>query len=144
MAYTPQQLDAIDRVVNRQIENLETYQRARLSQTLRPLLGDDVGLAFSQARVLPLMETAINENVGLIRGLDQRQRDSIVQAIRREYDAPFFDKKQLAKIVEKQGGVTRSRAKLIARDQTSKVVNNLTQARHQEIGIRRYVWRGCW
>lgn len=46
----------------------------------------------------------------------------------------------LAKDLERIPGIAGRRAKLIGRDQALKLYGNLTQARHQEAGIARYVW----
>lgn len=43
--------------------------------------------------------------------------------------------------VHELGGITRSRAVLIARTETSRAASNLTQARAQFIGSEGYIWR---
>ena len=45
------------------------------------------------------------------------------------------------KEVERIGDVTESRAKLIARDQTSKMNGAFNEARQTSLGIDRYVWQ---
>jgi len=49
---------------------------------------------------------------------------------------------QIAKQIREVYGATASRAKLIARDQVSKLNGNLTQLRQQDIGVKEYTWRG--
>jgi len=46
----------------------------------------------------------------------------------------------IAKDLEKQLKIPKNKAKLIARDQTSKLVSNLNQYRQKELGIKEYVW----
>lgn len=48
---------------------------------------------------------------------------------------------ELAKDILAQGGVTKSRAKLIARTEVARATSNLTQARAQYIGSEGYIWR---
>lgn len=46
----------------------------------------------------------------------------------------------VSKRLQERFGVSRSRADLIARDQVLKLNSDLTQVRHEEVGITRYVW----
>jgi SPP1 gp7 family putative phage head morphogenesis protein len=43
--------------------------------------------------------------------------------------------------LEERAGVAESRSKLIARDQTSKLVGEINQARQEALGVTSYVWR---
>ena len=47
----------------------------------------------------------------------------------------------IAKDIQKTHDVTRSRAKLIARDQVQKLNNDLTRLRQTEMGVEEYIWR---
>lgn len=47
---------------------------------------------------------------------------------------------ELAALLEERGGVSESRAELIARDQTTKLNGALNQMRQEGAGIERYVW----
>ena len=49
--------------------------------------------------------------------------------------------KSLQQEIQEIGDVTASRAKFIARDQTSKLVATLNRERNQALGIEEYVWR---
>lgn len=46
----------------------------------------------------------------------------------------------LKKRLEERFQISQSRAELIARDQTLKLNSQLTQVRHQEAGVDRYIW----
>lgn len=48
---------------------------------------------------------------------------------------------EVAKTIQEQFGISRRRAKLIARDQISKLNGDLTQMYQQAAGIEMYVWR---
>jgi SPP1 gp7 family putative phage head morphogenesis protein len=43
--------------------------------------------------------------------------------------------------IQERFGITRRRAKLIARDQTSKLNASLTRLRQQELGVEEYIWQ---
>lgn len=48
---------------------------------------------------------------------------------------------EMAKEIRERFKVTENRAKLIARDQVSKLNGELTQLRQTSLGIRKYIWR---
>lgn len=47
----------------------------------------------------------------------------------------------IAKEIEERFSVSKSRAKLIARDQVSKLNGQITKSRQTELGIEKYIWR---
>lgn len=49
--------------------------------------------------------------------------------------------KDIYDIMSERTDVSDSRAKLIARDQVSKLNGNLTQSRQEDIGVESYIWR---
>jgi SPP1 gp7 family putative phage head morphogenesis protein len=49
--------------------------------------------------------------------------------------------KNLTRDIQERTGATKSRAKLIARDQTSKLNGQLTELRQTNIGVKKYVWQ---
>ena len=140
-ALTAEQAAQIPIIAQQQVTAWETYHRQRWVSTIRPYLGDSIALQMSQATVSSLVDVAIDENVQLISSLDARMRTSFANGIRREMDSTVYDKRRLERLFRREQQITGARAKLIARDQSSKVVNRLTQARHQEIGITQYLWR---
>lgn len=81
-----------------------------------------------------------NENVNLIRSIPEEYFKKIEQAV---YTGTTQGSKasSLIKQIKDIGKVTTNRAKLIARDQTSKINSALSQQRQQNLGIEEYVWR---
>lgn len=51
-----------------------------------------------------------------------------------------FDKQALNATLKRRFKTGERRAKIIARDQTSKTIGKLTKLRHQQIGIKEYDW----
>lgn len=108
-----------------------------------------VNQQFSAAFNLVLDDLAVHEktlqafvkrNISLIENLSAEQldntRDIILQAGRQGTRNEVV-RKQLQERI----GVVRSRADLIARDQIGKLNSQLTQRRHQSLGIDSYTWR---
>lgn len=117
--------------------NKETIQRsiaATLSVDFATIIdGTDVGA---------LLDMALGENVALIRSISAEHFAEVGRAVLDNYrGVPLPGDVSLTKRLQEIGGITKNRAKFIARDQTSKLTGNLNQARMQENGIDEYIWR---
>jgi SPP1 gp7 family putative phage head morphogenesis protein len=79
------------------------------------------------------------EQVGLIKSIAQKYHTDVQtqvwQSVKRGADL-----KTLSQQLEKDYGVTRRRAALIARDQNAKAKATIEAVRHQEIGIKQGIW----
>jgi SPP1 gp7 family putative phage head morphogenesis protein len=76
-------------------------------------------------------------NVDLIKSIESKYFDEITDLVVRQVQDGRVD---LQKIIADRYGVSRSRAKLIARDQTAKLNSRITERRQRELGVTRYVW----
>ncbi len=81
-----------------------------------------------------------DQNAKLIRSLPDQELERVAGDIERglQQGQRFED---VAKTIQKSFGITHRRAKLIARDQTSKLNASLTKLRQQEIGVEEYEWQ---
>ncbi len=81
----------------------------------------------------------VRENVGLISTIPKRlHRD--VRALVDQASTTGMRVGTLAKQIEARFDVSKSRAQLIARDQTNKLNGELTQIRQEAVGITTYDW----
>ena len=79
-------------------------------------------------------------NVALISSVAREQHDKI-EALVRQGLASGRNVNDLRADIEQRFDVTRSRAELIARDQTLKAYGQITEARHKSLGIDKFIWR---
>lgn len=79
-------------------------------------------------------------NVALISSIGREQHDKI-EALVRQGLASGRGVGDLRADIEQRFDVTRSRAELIARDQTLKAYGQITEARHRSLGIAKFIWR---
>ncbi len=87
-----------------------------------------------------ILVATTRENVGLIRSIPDeyfKKIETMVFTSTTQGNTAGSMIKQLREI----GKVTTSRAKLIARDQSSKLNSALSQQRQQNLGVEEYVWR---
>jgi len=80
------------------------------------------------------------QNSTLIKSLPEEELNRVSGAIERglQQGERFTD---IAKTIQKSFGITHRRAKLIARDQTTKLNASLTRLRQQEVGVEEYIWQ---
>lgn len=123
-------------VARANLQNKEQTQR-----TFAQAFGIDLAGMLGDGAIKPEMEKAVSDNVDLI--------TSIHTDFIHDIGAAVFDNmkdgvrhENLIDIIKERGNVTRNRAKLIARDQTSKLNADLTEARNVALGLDLYEWGG--
>jgi SPP1 gp7 family putative phage head morphogenesis protein len=122
------------------VRNLSTVD-ARLKAAIKEAVKVDVTSIFANDHALrTAMSKAVKDNVALITSippqyfekLEKAVSENFVQGVRYEH---------LQSEVERIADVTESRAKLIARDQTSKMNSAFNKERQTSIGIEKYQWQ---
>lgn len=113
----------------------------RLKAAIKSSLGVDISPVLTQSGpMLDALRAATKDNIDLIKSIPEQYFEKLGDAVGKnmERGMRFED---LAKEIERIGDVTESRAKLIARDQTSKMNGAFNEARQTSLGIDRYVWQ---
>ena len=132
---TAQRLSAI--AVQRNLDAVDD----RLTESIKASVSVDISPILSQSGpIQAAMKAATQANIDLITSIPSQYFDKLGDAVGKNMEAGvrFED---LAKEIERIGDVTESRAKLIARDQTSKMNGAFNEARQTSLGIDRYVWQ---
>lgn len=112
----------------------------RLGGSIKASLGIDIsGFLSRSGPIQTVTEAATKANVALIKSIPEQYFDKLGTAISRGVEAGMRYE-DLAKEIERIADVTESRAKLIARDQTSKLNGAMSQIRQMSIGIESYTW----
>lgn len=101
---------------------------------------DISGFLSRSGPIQQVSEAARLANVRLIKSIPEQYFEKLGDAVGKnmERGMRFED---LAKEIERIGDVTESRAKLIARDQTSKMNGAFNQIRQLSLGIEKYQWQ---
>ncbi len=120
---------------------LSGYHKKRLIQTFRAALRVDIRPVLSDAAIEPLMTAWRRENVSLIGTIPERFHGSLYRRVSETFAEQPFDKQALSKVLNREYGVSGSNLRRLTRDQTSKAIGQLTQARHGQLGISEYTWR---
>ena len=113
---------------------------ATVHTSLKQLSG---GLSLPTAPITPemkqILSATITENVNLIKTISGQYLDGVQQAVMRSITTGN-GMQDLVPYLEKHKGITIRRARMIARDQTKKAYSNLSRARMQNLGVKKFRW----
>lgn len=109
-------------------------------RSLKRTLGVDMGAIIRQEDLAGVLEIAAARNTGLITSLADDTIKRIEQTVLRNASTGG-SVKSLREQLQNDLGVMDSRAKLIARDQVSKMNADLNRQRHLQAGITEYEWQ---
>lgn len=131
--------DDVIRGLNRRAEDVSSWNRAQLNRAIRSVIGVDLfGGADAESLQISLRSWA-RENASLITNITEKTMtdiDGITQRAMRSGSNP----RDIAREIQRTMKTTEARAKLIARDQISKLNGDLTKQRNEALGIERYIW----
>ncbi len=127
---------SFDLVYNLNTDNRQKWRRhsKKIAVGLQKVLKDDI-------YIKNLMKQYMNQNVELITSLPTNAARRIQRLVLETYVTGKRRAEYLVPEIMKLGDITKNRAKLIARTETSKISTGLTQARALSIGSVWYIWR---
>lgn len=121
--------------VNRLNRNNDNTFKANL----RNNVGLDLKGSIEAEGLTDALKVIVSQNVALIKSVKDEYKDNIGKLLRDnvlEGNRPT----NLVTQIKDIGGVTKSRAKLIARTETAKINTDMTQLRSESLGAKTYVW----
>lgn len=131
------QQSLIDHVLSVGLE-VAAFNQSQYSKTMNSVLGVDIFL--EEPWLEPQLEIFVNQNTQLIENLTANEIERVSGIIQRAIQEGASYESTVINI-EKSFGITRRHARLIARDQVSKLNASLTKLRQQEAGVSEYVWQ---
>lgn len=126
--------------LEKRAEKIEERNRREYMRSIRAVIGVDLFGGVDGEGLKISMRSWARENASLIRDIpDKMMRDieGIAQRGLRSGAGP----EAIAKNIRKTMDTTENRAKLIARDQVSKLNGQLTKQRNEALGVERYIWK---
>lgn len=129
-----------ENIANGFVSRGDAQNHAEVSTNLKNQTGIDLS---AYLRNSPNVVERVNEltisNIQLIKSIRTQYLDKVQNAVMQSMVQGTLNK-DLAEQLKKLGKDVESRAMLIARDQSSKLNAALTRARHEEVGIKKYMW----
>jgi SPP1 gp7 family putative phage head morphogenesis protein len=89
----------------------------------------------------PLMRQYMEANVGLIQSMPLKAAQKVQELILENLKTGQYRAEGLVDQIMHIGNVTKNRAKLIARTETSRISTGLTKIRSDYLGVGFYIWR---
>ena len=129
-------------LIEEQIRRLDGYHREKLFRTFRAALGVDIRMFLTRPAIAAFMTAKISENVSLIRTIPPRFHEGLKRRVAEEEfrEAPF-DQARLRVMLRREYQSSGYNLRRLTRDQTQKTIAGLTETRHQQLAITRYIWR---
>lgn len=113
------------------------FNQRQYEKTIDSVLGIDIFL--EEPWLKNQLELFANQNSQLIKNMTDNEMERVSGIVQRGLQEGS-SYSSITENIEKSFGITRRHAKLIARDQTSKLNGSLTKLRQQEVGITQYRW----
>lgn len=129
-----------ENIANGFVSRGDAQNHAEVSTNLKNQTGIDLS---AYLRNSPNIVERVNEltvsNIQLIKSIRTQYLDKVQNAVMQAMVHGTLNK-DLGEQLKKLGKDVESRAMLIARDQSSKLNAALTRARHEEVGVKKYMW----
>ncbi len=116
--------------------DVDTRLTASIKQSLKV---DITGMLGREGSIRDAMGVAVKANIELITSIPEQYLEKVEQAVV-EAMADGLRHEEIIDEIERIGGVTESRAKLIARDQIGKLNSDFNRIRQTDLGIDEYTW----
>lgn len=130
--------------------NLADYHTQEFFQSVKNSFDVDVSKYVSNKQIISIVNDKVADNVALIKDIPIELENQIKEVVSDAATEFGVDRQSLQGNLDKiltdkfrgRFRVAKTRAKLIARDQTNKITSTLTEARHKQIGVSKYTWLG--
>lgn len=129
------------RIASGLVSRANFQNKEQTQRTYSEAFGIDLTGMLGDGAIREKMADAVRENVGLITSI----QTDFINDIGEKVFGNLLEggrSENLISIIRERGDVTLSRAKFIARDQTSKLNAELTEARSNALGLDVYEWSG--
>lgn len=127
-------------VANSFVTNTNDTNKRRFYSAIEESVGVNLQSIIQNENLEDILVATTRENVGLIRSIPEEYFKKI-ETIVFTGTTQGNNAGSMIQQIMKTGKSTTKRAKLIARDQTSKLNSALNQQRQQNLGVEEYIWR---
>lgn len=128
------------KMANGMLQRLNQQNHKQTVDSINNSIGVDVSqIIYSDKRIREELEVATIQNVNLIKSVKSGYLDDVRKSV---VNAAVSGERHesIIKEIARVGRISEKRAKLIARDQTSKINSALTKARQEKLGVTEYIW----
>ena len=120
---------------------MNAYHRRRMIQTFRSAVRIDITRVLTNPQVDAFLSAKVSDNVALLRTIPPRLQEGLADKLRNELRTAPFDQQRLRGVLRSEFRVQGYNLRRITRDQTNKVIGQLSEIRQRQVGVTRYTWR---
>ena len=129
-----------ENIANGFVDRGDVQNQAEVSTNLKNQTGIDLSAYLRNSpNIVERVHELTVSNIQLIKSIRTQYLDKVQNAVMQAMVQGTLNK-DLGEQLKKLGKDAESRAMLIARDQSSKLNAALTQARHEDVGVTKYMW----
>lgn len=129
---------ALSKMIRKYAKNTVDFQERHLKELVKNTVSVDVFL--DDTKLEKTVKKFIDENVDLIQSIPEDLANQL-QPIIFEAASQGARQEDIEDKIAQRFSVTRTRAKVIARDQIGKMYSDVNTIRQEELGITKYIWR---
>lgn len=130
-----------DRIAENWVGKVNAFNKAKFMQNMRNVLGIDIATIVDEALKKDL-DVMMYEAASYIKTIPDYMVGKVAQRVLQHFKGePMPENRTLRQQIKEEFKVSDGRAKVLARDQTSKMNSSLTAIRQTELGIDWYVWK---
>lgn len=122
--------------------SVSSKTRRTIEQGLGNSLGIDLTVLYDTPAIQDVLAWSGMEAAGLIKSIPGQYLSQVAQAVNDNFTGKGLpEQRSLSQQLRHIGKVSKGRARVIARDQTSKLTATLNRFRQEDIGVTEYIWR---
>lgn len=125
--------------VSQTVQKINRHHKEEFVKNIEASTNVDILPLIKNDDLSALVKTKVDDNVRLIKSLPEQYAEKAKNILGESLKERDFVK--AIEELEHLGAVTRSRAKLIVRDQVEKINSAMNQERQTNIGVTHYFWR---
>ena len=134
-------IEAVSEIVLTHFARVNRYHRDRLRKAFASAVGVDIRPFLTEPAVQQALGQRVVENVDLVKTIPQRFHEGLAKRLQRELAEAPFDQQRVMGLLAEEYRSSGYNLRRLTRDQTSKAIGQLTQMRHNQLGIERYQWQ---
>ena len=133
---------AVDEVVYHWQMLVDRGVRASIQRGLNETLGIDISSVLDTPHIASALDLAGMDASRLIKTIPGQFLDEVARVVAANFRGdPIPEGRTLQAHIQHLGKLSERRARVIARDQTSKLTGALNRVRQESIGVTEYIWR---
>ena len=130
-----------EQIAEEWVGKVNSYNRKKFMSQMRKTLGIDIGAIVDEAMKDDL-EVMVLESANYIKSIPDYLVDHVADRVVQHFKGiPMPENRTLRQQIKEEFKVSDGRAKVLARDQTSKMNTSISAIRQVNLGIDCYVWK---